>query len=93
MKTATKRIKFHVRRGDIVQVITGEHKGSQGKIMQVITKKQRIIIEGINLIKKHARRSQDNPNGGIIEREGSIHISNVKLIERPTLEKEGKKKS
>jgi len=92
MKTATKRPKFHVRRGDVVQVITGDHKGSQGKILQVITKKQRIIIEGINLIKKHARRSQDNPNGGIIEREGSIHISNVKLIERPAFEKVTDKK-
>jgi large subunit ribosomal protein L24 len=92
MKTATKRPKFHVRRGDTVQVITGDHKGSQGKILQVITKKQRVIVEGINLIKKHTRRSQDNPNGGIIEREGSIHISNVKLIERPAFEKAGKNK-
>jgi large subunit ribosomal protein L24 len=93
MKTATKPTKFHVRRGDIVEVITGDHKKSTGKILQVITKKQRIIIEGVNLIKKHTRRSQDNPNGGIIEREGSIHISNVKLIERPTFEKAGKNKS
>jgi large subunit ribosomal protein L24 len=93
MKTSTKPKKFHVRRGDIVEVITGDHKKSTGKILQVITKKQRIIIEGVNLIKKHTRRSQDNPNGGIIEREGSIHISNVKLIERPAFEKSGKNKS
>jgi large subunit ribosomal protein L24 len=77
------RPKFHVRRGDIVQVITGEHKGSQGKILEVQTRKQRIIIEGVRLIKKHARRSNDNPTGGIIEREGGIHVSNVKLVERP----------
>lgn len=90
MSTETKRQKFHVRRGDVVQVITGDHKGSQGKILQVLTKKQRVVIEGVNLIKKHTRRSQDNPNGGIVEREGSIHISNVKLIERPAFEKAAK---
>ena len=50
---------FHVRRGDIVGVITGEHKGSQGKILQVVSKKARVIIEGVNLIKKHVRRSQE----------------------------------
>jgi large subunit ribosomal protein L24 len=81
---------FHVRRGDIVSVITGEHKGSQGKILQVISKKSRVIIEGVNLIKKHVRRSQQYPNGGIIEREGEIHISNVKLVERPAGEKSSK---
>jgi large subunit ribosomal protein L24 len=87
------RPKFHVRRGDIVKVITGEHKGSQGKILEVQTKKQRVIIEGVRLIKKHARRSNDNPTGGIIEREGTIHVSNVKLVERPTAaEAKGKSK-
>lgn len=86
--------KFHVRSGDTVQVISGNHKGSRGKILQVITKKQQVIIEGVRLIKKHVRRSQNNPNGGIIEREGPIHVSNVKLIERPaTPEWLSKKKS
>jgi large subunit ribosomal protein L24 len=82
---------FHVRRGDIVGVITGEHKGSQGKILQVVSKKARVIIEGVNLIKKHVRRSQEYPNGGIIEREGEIHVSNVKLVERPSNEKASKR--
>jgi large subunit ribosomal protein L24 len=87
------RPKFHVRRGDIVKVVTGEHKGSQGKILEVQTKKQRVIIEGVRLIKKHARRSNDNPTGGIIEREGAIHVSNVKLVERPAdTEAKGKSK-
>jgi large subunit ribosomal protein L24 len=86
------RPKFHVRRGDTVKVITGEHKGSQGKILEVQTKKQRVIIEGVRLIKKHARRSNDNPTGGIIEREGTIHISNVKLVERPAADAKGKSK-
>ncbi|MEQ1860528.1 MAG: 50S ribosomal protein L24 [Chthoniobacteraceae bacterium] len=79
----TNKRSFHVRRGDLVQVISGNHKGSRGKILQVITKKAQIIIEGVRLIKKHVRRSQEHPNGGIVEREGPIHVSNVKLIERP----------
>jgi large subunit ribosomal protein L24 len=86
------RRRFHVRRGDVVSVITGEHKGSQGKVLQVISKKERLIIEGVNLIKKHVRRSQQYPNGGIIEREGEIHVSNVKLVERPADEKASKSK-
>jgi large subunit ribosomal protein L24 len=81
------RQKFHVRRGDLVEVITGVQKGSRGKILQVLPKKERVVIEGVRMIKKTVRRSQDNPNGGIIEREGPIHVSNVKLIERPAEEK------
>jgi len=75
--------RFHVRRGDLVKVITGDDKGKQGKILEVITERSRVLVEGVGMIKKHVRRSQDNPEGGIIERESSIHISNVKLIERP----------
>jgi large subunit ribosomal protein L24 len=90
--TSNGRRRFHVRRGDIVSVITGEHKGSQGQVLQVISKKERVIIEGVNLIKKHVRRSQEYPNGGIIEREGEIHVSNVKLVERPADEKASKAK-
>ena len=89
-QSALGRQRFHVRRGDVVGVITGEHKGSQGKILQVVAKKRRVIIEGVNLIKRHVRRSQQYPNGGIIEREGEIHVSNVKLIERPADEKASK---
>jgi large subunit ribosomal protein L24 len=84
--------KLHVRRADTVQVTTGNHKGAQGKILQVVRKKQQVIIEGVRMIKKHVRRSQQYPNGGIIEREGPIHISNVKLIERPKEEKPSKSK-
>jgi large subunit ribosomal protein L24 len=86
------RQKFHVRRGDLVQVISGNHKGSQGKILQMLPKKQQVIIEGVRMIKKHVRRSQEHPNGGIIEREGPIHVSNVKLLERPSTEKAKSKK-
>jgi large subunit ribosomal protein L24 len=81
------REKFHVKKGDTVQVITGNHKGSSGKILQVLPKKQQVLVEGVRLIKKHVRKSQDYPQGAVIEREGPIHVSNVKLVERPTAEK------
>ncbi len=75
------RPNFHVKKGDQVQVITGNHSGSIGKILQVLPKKERVLIEGVRMIKKHVRKSQDNPQGAIVEREGPIHISNVKLVE------------
>ena len=76
------RIKLHVKKGDHVEVISGNFKGSTGKILDIMPRKQRVLIEGVRIIKKHLRKSQDNPNGKIAEREGPIHISNVKLIER-----------
>ena len=75
------RLKFHVKKGDEVQVISGNHRGASGKVLQVLPSKQQVLIEGVRLIKKTQRKSQDNPNGAIITREGPIHISNVKLIE------------
>ena len=75
------RIKHHVKKGDHVEVISGNFRGSTGKILQVLPKKNRVLIEGVRLIKKHLRKSQDNPTGKIAEREGPIHISNVRLIE------------
>ena len=73
--------KFHVKRGEEVVVIAGAHKGKRGKIISVLTNKQRVIVEGACMIKKHTRKSQQNPNGAIIEREGSIHVSNVMKAE------------
>jgi large subunit ribosomal protein L24 len=70
--------KFHVKKGDQVTVIAGKEKGKSGKIIHVMTDKQRVIVEGLQMIKRHTKKSQQNPNGAIIEREGSIHISNVK---------------
>ena len=84
------RIKFHVKKGDQVEVISGNFRGSSGKILEVIPSKQRVLVEGVRIIKKHLRKSQDNPSGKIAEREGPIHISNVKLIER---EKKAEKKT
>jgi large subunit ribosomal protein L24 len=85
------RIKTHVKTGDHVQVIAGNEKPKKGKILQVIPDKQQVIIEGIRMIKKHARKSQDRPDGGIIELEGPIHISNVKKIDAPKAKKTAKK--
>jgi large subunit ribosomal protein L24 len=87
------RIKLHVKKGDHVEVISGNFKGSTGKILDVLPRKQRVLIEGVRIIKKHLRKSQDNPSGKIAEREGPIHISNVKLVERETkIDKKTKKK-
>jgi len=73
--------KFHVKKGDAVVVLAGKEKGKGGKIIAVLTKKQRVVVEGLQMIKKHTRKNQQNPNGAIVEREGSIHISNVKKAE------------
>jgi large subunit ribosomal protein L24 len=69
--------KFHVKRGDDVVVIAGAEKGKRGKIIQVMPKKERVIVEGVNIIKKHVRRNQQHPEGTILEREAALHISNV----------------
>lgn len=88
------RIKFHVKKGDQVEVISGNFRGSSGRILAVFPGKQRVVVEGVRIIKKHLRKSQDNPSGKIAEREGPIHISNVKLIEREKkTEKKAPKKS
>jgi large subunit ribosomal protein L24 len=68
---------FHVKKGDEVAVIAGADKGKRGKVIAVIARKQRVIVEGVRMIKRHMRKSQQHPHGAIIEREGSIHISNV----------------
>lgn len=63
-----------------VRVISGNSRGEEGKVLHVFPKKDRIIIEGVNLIKRHTRPSQDNPQGGIVEREGALHVSNVMVV-------------
>jgi len=78
---------FHVKQGDQVEVTTGNHKGSLGKVLQVNPKKQQVLIEGVRLIKKHTKKSQENQQGAIIEREGPIHVSNVKVIEKADKQK------
>jgi large subunit ribosomal protein L24 len=71
--------KFHVKRGDEVVVIAGTEKGKRGKLISVLRDKERVIVEGVKMIKRHMRKSQQYPQGKIVEREGTIHLSNVML--------------
>jgi len=69
-----------IKKGDTVQVTTGNDAGKTGRVIKVYQDKDRVVVEGINIVKKHARPTQDNPQGGIIEKESSIHISNIMLV-------------
>jgi large subunit ribosomal protein L24 len=71
----------HVRKGDTVIVVAGKERGKRGRVLRVIPEKSRVVVERINMIKKHQRPTQRVRQGGIIEREGSIHLSNVMLID------------
>ncbi len=71
--------RYHVKRGDPVVVISGSHKGKEGKILEVLPAKDRARIEGVAMVKRHTKKSQEHPQGAIVEREGSIHISNLML--------------
>jgi len=73
-----------VRKGDLVQVIAGKEKGKRGKVLRILTKKDRVVVERLMMVKRHTKPSQKNPQGGILEREGSIHISNVMPIDSGT---------
>lgn len=72
---------MHIKKGDTVVVISGSHKGSTGKVLRVLPKSQRVVIEGVNKMKKHQRPSQNNPDGGIVEFEAPINISNVAILD------------
>jgi len=80
MKT-TKTKKLHIKKGDTVKVITGEYKGQQGRVLKVFPKLNKAIVEGINIVHKHTKPNQDNPKGGILQKETPIHISNIMLID------------
>ena len=73
--------KFKLKSGDTVKVIAGDHKGSEGKVLQIIKDKERVLVEGVNLVSKHTKPSAQNPQGGIVKKEASLHISNVMLVE------------
>ena len=82
---------MNIKTGMNVRVIRGNHRGREGKILYVFPKKERVIIEGINLIKRHTRPSQENPQGGIVELEAAIQISNVMLLDGDTPSRVGRK--
>jgi large subunit ribosomal protein L24 len=83
--------KFHIKRGDQVVVISGSHKGKSGKVLEVQPAKSRAIVEGVAMVKRHLKKSQDNPQGAILEREGTVHVSNLMLQSRHDASKRARK--
>ena len=77
--------KFKIKVGDYVKVIAGSNKGLEGKVVSIIKKRERLIIEGLNMVKKHIKPNSKNPQGGIEEKESPIHISNVSLLDGTTI--------
>jgi large subunit ribosomal protein L24 len=77
-------IKLKIKSGDIVRVIAGDHKGSEGKVLKVDREKNKAIVEGVNMVSKHTKPSAKSPQGGIVKKEAPIHISNLSLIDPKT---------
>jgi large subunit ribosomal protein L24 len=77
-------MKFKIKQGDKVRVITGDHKGSEGTVVRILKDKNKAIVEGVNTVSKHEKPSAKNPQGGIVEKEAPIHISNLSLIDPKT---------
>lgn len=94
MRAGRKKPSVHVRKGDIVAAISGNAAagGKTGKVLRVVPEKGRAIVEGLNFVKKHMRKTQDNPEGGIVEKEGSIAVSNLRVVESAK-EKPGRKQA
>jgi len=78
------RKKYHIRKGDTVLVLSGENKGQEGKVLKVITKTDRALVEGVNIVSKHTKPNAQNPQGGIVKQEAPIHISNLMLVDPAT---------
>ncbi|MCB8963515.1 MAG: 50S ribosomal protein L24 [Bacteroidales bacterium] len=76
--------KLHIKKGDLVYVISGESKGQQGKVLSVLVSKERALVEGVNMVSKHTKPNSKYPQGGIIKKEAPIHISNLMLIDPTT---------
>jgi large subunit ribosomal protein L24 len=74
------QIKLHIKVGDTVKVISGESKNQEGKVLKIDRSKMRAIVEGVNIVKKHAKPSASDPQGGIIEKEAGLHISNLMVV-------------
>lgn len=73
--------KLHIRKGDTVKVVTGTSKGVQGRVLSIDKKNNRAIVEGVNVVKKHTKPNQENPKGGILQQEASIHLSNLMIVD------------
>src|SRR5476651_1124541 len=80
-KSNIKPAKLKIKKGDLVKVIAGDSKGAQGKVLEVILDKNRIIVEGANLVSKHTKPNAAKPNGGIVKQEAAIHVSNLMLVD------------
>ena len=76
--------KLHIKKGDIVIVNSGEYKGQQGRVLEIEKKQTRAIVEGVNMVSKHTKPNAESPQGGIIKKEGPIHISNLNVVDPST---------
>ncbi|MEG1634620.1 MAG: 50S ribosomal protein L24 [Rikenellaceae bacterium] len=74
-------VKLHIKKGDTVYVNSGESRGQQGKVLEVLIAKSRAVVEGVNMVSKHAKPSAKNPQGGIVKQEAAIHISNLQPLD------------
>jgi large subunit ribosomal protein L24 len=72
---------MHIKKGDTVKVISGKDKGKTGVVLTALPKKERVLVEGVNIVKKHTKPNQANPQGGIVSQEAAIHVSNVMLLD------------
>ena len=80
-RKSNKQPKLNVRKGDTVKVMAGDSKGAQGRVLEVIVKERRILVEGVNMVTKHTKPNAKNTQGGIIKQEAPIHISNVMVVD------------
>ncbi|MCL6500292.1 MAG: 50S ribosomal protein L24 [Armatimonadota bacterium] len=78
---------MHVKKGDLVVVISGKYRGKRGKVLRVLPKTGRVVVEGVNVVKRHTKPSPKNPQGGIVQREAPIHVSKVMLVDPETKER------
>ncbi len=76
--------KFHIKKDDTVKVITGEYRGDEGKVLEVYPDKNKALVEGVNIVKRHTKPNATHPNGGIVEKEAPVHISNLVLVDPKT---------
>jgi large subunit ribosomal protein L24 len=83
--------KLHIKVGDTVKVLSGESRGQEGKILVIDKKKNRATVEGLNIVKRHAKPSASNPQGGIVEKEGGIHVSNLMVVHDGKASRVGRK--